>query len=191
MANLSFSGFRLVGGTALSLKYGHRTSIDIDLFSEKALENEWLVALLYKEFGKEKITGLRDYAFGVFCNIDGIKTDFMFWGDAFISDAGMHDTIRIADDADIFAMKLNAAFDRKSRKDFIDIALFLEKYSLKQGLEWYKQKFPYNDEIIPIKSLTHFDTADQQPDPELFLHYNWQDCKRDIIKAVQEYVENE
>jgi hypothetical protein len=107
MANPSFSAFRLVGGTALSLKYGHRTSIDIDLFSEKAFDNKWLVESLLKEFGKEKITELRDYAFGIFCNIDGIKTDFMFWDEEFIADAGVYDNIRIAADADIFAMKLN------------------------------------------------------------------------------------
>lgn len=29
-----FNGFRLVGGTALSLQIGHRASIDIDLFSD-------------------------------------------------------------------------------------------------------------------------------------------------------------
>jgi hypothetical protein len=29
-----FASFRLVGGTALSLYYGHRMSVDIDLFSD-------------------------------------------------------------------------------------------------------------------------------------------------------------
>jgi hypothetical protein len=31
--------FSLVGETALSLLYGHRKSIDIDLFSDKLFEN--------------------------------------------------------------------------------------------------------------------------------------------------------
>lgn len=30
-----FKGFRLVGGTSLSLQLGHRESVDIDLFSDK------------------------------------------------------------------------------------------------------------------------------------------------------------
>jgi len=34
MAAEAFDSFRLVGGTALSLQVGHRTSIDIDLFSD-------------------------------------------------------------------------------------------------------------------------------------------------------------
>lgn len=31
--------FALVGGTALSLLYGHRMSVDLDLFSNKSFEN--------------------------------------------------------------------------------------------------------------------------------------------------------
>ncbi|HUZ61302.1 MAG TPA: nucleotidyl transferase AbiEii/AbiGii toxin family protein [Hanamia sp.] len=31
--------FSLVGGTALSLHYGHRKSVDLDLFSNKPFEN--------------------------------------------------------------------------------------------------------------------------------------------------------
>ena len=33
-------GFSLVGGTALSLLYGHRKSIDLDLFSNEPFEND-------------------------------------------------------------------------------------------------------------------------------------------------------
>lgn len=34
MAEPVFNEFRLVGGTALSLQLGHRTSVDIDLFTD-------------------------------------------------------------------------------------------------------------------------------------------------------------
>jgi len=44
--------FNLVGGTALSLKYGHRTSIDLDLFSTEDFEHEPLIESLQKTFGK-------------------------------------------------------------------------------------------------------------------------------------------
>ena len=36
MAAPEFNNFRLVGGTALSLRLGHRASIDIDLFTDVA-----------------------------------------------------------------------------------------------------------------------------------------------------------
>ena len=34
MSEESFAPFRLVGGTNLSLRYGHRKSVDIDLFTD-------------------------------------------------------------------------------------------------------------------------------------------------------------
>lgn len=35
MQATAFNGFRLVGGTALSLQLGHRISVDIDLFTDR------------------------------------------------------------------------------------------------------------------------------------------------------------
>ena len=42
--------FNLVGCTALALKYGHRLSIDLDLFGE-SLENEKVITSFSNEFG--------------------------------------------------------------------------------------------------------------------------------------------
>ena len=41
--------FSLVGGTALSLLYGHRISIDLDLFTETPFSNEDIITCLKKE----------------------------------------------------------------------------------------------------------------------------------------------
>jgi len=35
--------FRLVGGTALSLLFGHRQSIDLDFFTDEPLEKDLLI----------------------------------------------------------------------------------------------------------------------------------------------------
>ena len=40
--------FSLVGGTALSLTYGHRKSVDLDLFSNKPFENAVIIDALKK-----------------------------------------------------------------------------------------------------------------------------------------------
>ena len=42
--------FSLVGGTALSLLYGHRLSVDLDLFSNKSFDDEVIVNSLEKKF---------------------------------------------------------------------------------------------------------------------------------------------
>lgn len=44
------SDFLLVGGTALSLQYGHRISVDLDLFSTIEFDNKTIVSALEKEF---------------------------------------------------------------------------------------------------------------------------------------------
>lgn len=41
-----FGELRLVGGTALALQYGHRTSVDLDLFGRVELGNDEFLALL-------------------------------------------------------------------------------------------------------------------------------------------------
>jgi hypothetical protein len=44
------SGFSLVGGTALALKFGHRNSIDLDLFSEEDFDHAAVHTLLQNIF---------------------------------------------------------------------------------------------------------------------------------------------
>ena len=39
-----------LGGTALSLMYGHRVSIDLDLFSNNPLPNEIIIEVLKNKF---------------------------------------------------------------------------------------------------------------------------------------------
>lgn len=47
------SNFYLIGGTALSLKYGHRISIDIDLFGHVEFDKEAIIKALENKFGKD------------------------------------------------------------------------------------------------------------------------------------------
>lgn len=186
-----FEHFRLVGGTALSLRYGHRISEDIDMFSNQDFDNVELEKLIRFYFIEKETGDFRKQPFGLFCLIENIKADFIFWGDEFIDDFETSEGIRIASDKDIFAMKLSAAMNRGAKKDFIDLALLLQNYSMGQGIEWYKKKFPYNDEIIPLKTLTDFERAEEQTTPILLNSKNWETCKTIIIEAVKGFVENE
>lgn len=49
--------FSLVGGTALSLLYGHRKSVDLDLFSSKSFDNTIVVKVLEKNLKNLSLTG--------------------------------------------------------------------------------------------------------------------------------------
>jgi hypothetical protein len=182
--------FYLVGGTALSLRYGHRRSDDIDLFSDSDFDNNELEKLIRFYFFEKESTDFTHTTFGIFCHIDGIKVDFMKWSEPWVGSPELIDGIRIAGDNDIFPMKMQAAMSRGAKKDFIDIALLIEQYTLAKGIEWYRKKYPYNDEIIPVKSLTDFERAEDETGPALLQSKSWPDSKQTIINAVKEIITN-
>jgi len=68
--------FYLVEGTCLSLRYGHRKSIDLDLFSPVNFDVERIIRVLEKEFKdfQYRNTGSN---IGVFGFIDNVKVDFV------------------------------------------------------------------------------------------------------------------
>jgi hypothetical protein len=67
--------FRLVGGTALSLLYGHRKSIDLDLFTDQPFEKNVIIDALEDAFGR--ITSLNERKNIYQCIIQNIKVDFV------------------------------------------------------------------------------------------------------------------
>lgn len=68
--------FNLVGGTALSLRLGHRISVDLDLFSHEIFENEIVVNALKLYFGNRlQLNSTLNNKLGIFCFIDDVKID--------------------------------------------------------------------------------------------------------------------
>ena len=59
--------------------------------------------------------------------------------------------------ADIAAMKLEAISARSVKKDYWDIAELLNIYSLAQMIDFYEERYPWND-IKPImERILRFD----------------------------------
>src|SRR4051812_21039970 len=75
MAVPELKDFYLVGGTALALYYGHRKSIDLDLFSTTSFRDEEILPAL------EKFPGFAynnvHNPVGIFGFINDIKVDFV------------------------------------------------------------------------------------------------------------------
>lgn len=61
--------FALVGGTALSLLYGHRMSVDLDLFSNKPFDNATIIEALKNTFQNGFLMEEKAPRFGIFCYI--------------------------------------------------------------------------------------------------------------------------
>lgn len=134
--------FSLVGVTALALKYGHRTSVDLDLFYNKKFEQQPIINSLIKKFGKGYGTESKYTRWGIFCYIEQIKVDIVYYPHPLIADIEEIEGIRMYSDADIIAMKLNAILGRGTKKDFWDLYELLQHYPLKDMIPFHEKKFP-------------------------------------------------
>ena len=68
--------FSLVGGTALSLKYGHRISVDLDLFGNSELDKKNIITVLEKNFRKDFTYTTNRLDWAIFCR-QNIKIDIV------------------------------------------------------------------------------------------------------------------
>lgn len=183
------NNFRLVGGTALSLLYGHRKSIDLDLFTDKPLDKEILAEVLSDNFGHIEITNDRSKSIYQ-CIIQGVKVDFVSVKDPFLNPIQLLDNIPFADTKDLIALKLNAVKGRGVKKDFWDLAKLLEFYSLENLFQFYHDRYSYDDTFAVIRSVIYFDDAENTIDPESLDGMTWMKVKSTITKAFDDYYKN-
>ena len=78
----------------------------------------------------------------------------------------------------------------KSKKDYWDIAALLDKYPLEEMLKIFKHKFPQVDTGFIIHSLTDFEKADAEPDPDAFINKTWDEIKLQLTMEVRNYTGN-
>jgi hypothetical protein len=185
MSNPYFGEFYLVGGTSLALQIGHRESVDIDLFGHKELE-ELEVSDFLSNLGKVQI--LKRSRNILIYTIDGIKVDLVNYRHPWLYPSLNLENLRLADQRDIAAMKLNAISGRGSKKDFIDLHFLLNKYSLSDMIGYYNKKFIDGSEFLVLKSLTYFEDADLDETPKMLFPIEWEEVKRAILREVKNYL---
>jgi predicted nucleotidyltransferase component of viral defense system len=189
MSMPQLNNFCLVGGTALSLKLGHRISIDLDLFQTTEIEVERLIKLLQQEFKSDFEYENLKINYAVFCKINKVKVDLVQYTHPIIADIEVIDGIRMFSNKDIAAMKINAILGRGVKKDFWDLFELLKLYSLNDIINFYNQKYPNQQLLISIpNALTYFEDADDSPDPIGLLGQNWEDIKEFIRARVSDFL---
>ncbi len=181
--------FSLVGGTALSLKLGHRISIDLDLFSNEKSDISKLNIVLQNNFGSNFINENLHIDFAIFCTIQNVKVDILHYPYLPISKIEVVDGIRMYSNMDIAAMKINAILGRGQKKDFFDLAELLKHYSLNEILDWYNQKYKSQQLLISIpNALTYFEDAELSPDPISLNGQTWEAVKKMLQQRVREFL---
>ncbi|MBC7552980.1 MAG: nucleotidyl transferase AbiEii/AbiGii toxin family protein [Taibaiella sp.] len=188
MAMPELSSFYLVGGTALALYYGHRKSVDIDLFSTVDFSAEALIPIIEKHFSDFAYS--RPNNIGIFGFIGEIKVDFVRYQlHPMIGAPIFEESIRLMSIEDIMAMKVAAILKRAVKKDFWDIAELLNEYTIDQVIKNYYRKYPNQQLLISIpQALTYFEEAEESEQPISLKGQTWKKVQQKIQKSVAQYL---
>ncbi len=189
--------FRLVGGTSLSLRLGHRESVDIDLFTEQEYGTiDWrtIYDLFRTHFPyaetRSQADGLHSFGESFYLGkseSERVKVD-LFYTDPFLFPAERIDDIRMAVLDDIVAMKTDVVLRGGRKKDFWDLHELFGSYSISQMLDLHKQRYPWtHDRKTLIANFTNFSLADGDYDPNCLKGKYWEVIKMDFIDRLQEY----
>ncbi len=172
--------FYLAGGTALALHLGHRISVDLDFFIQK----NFIEATILASLPQAKVQFQSEQSLDLI--VEGVKVSFMQYDYSILEKFVQYEKIDLASILDIACMKLTAISSRGSKKDFIDLAFILEKYSLPTLFEATARKYrgiEYSTAHL-LKSLTYFADAENDPDPIMLIDKSWEQTQQEIKRKV-------
>ena len=182
MKEESLQPFALASGTALALRFGHRTSIDIDLFTCAAFDAPEIAEWLKLVYGMKESKTAENTVRGI---IEGIKIDLIAHRYPLINPFEEEDGLRMFSREDIAAMKLNAITNRGCKKDFWDYAELLQIYSRDEMLAFYARKYADDSLWNVEQSLAYFDDAESNPDPRDLRGRSWEEIKRIVLASIR------
>lgn len=194
MENPVFDPFYLVGGTSLSLRLGHRKSVDIDLFTNAPYDSldfsvfEKFFQDNYKYYYCSDRTGIvgfgRSYYVGE-SEDENIKVD-LFYHDEIVDPCDRMDNIRIASLEDVIAMKVDVVSRSGRKKDFWDLHELLNTYSVSEMIEFHKYRYEYtHDRNQIVANFTNFSCADEDLDPVCLKGKEWELIKLDFVERIK------
>ena len=181
MGDEGLRDFHLVGGTALALRFGHRVSVDIDLFSVELFDSAALAEHLGQAWGMTEGEALRNTVRGI---ISGIKVDCITHAYPLLGPVERVAEVRMASLADLAAMKVNAIANRGGKKDFWDLAELLRHFSVDELLAFVQRKYQGDSVWNARKSLCYFVDAEEDPPPRDLRGMGWEEVKSFIVSRV-------
>jgi len=176
----ALEGFYLAGGTGLALHFGHRRSIDLDLFREDAFESSVLRDRLR---GLDGLARVALAAGTAHLTLHGVKVSFLHYPYPLIFPPRSYGRLTVADPRDIACMKIEAIANRGSRRDFVDLYVAAAEFGLAQIFEWFTTKYAavaYNRMHV-MKALTYFRDAEDEPLPDLMIPIDWSSVTRFFV----------
>lgn len=176
-------GFYLSGGTGLALHLGHRRSVDLDLFGGSDFDPAELQTRLRDLKG---LTIRRAGRGTLHLTLHGLLVSFLHFPYPLLFPLAQFEALAVADPRDIACIKVNAVAARGNRRDFVDLYVAAQQYSLGEILQWFEVKFastPY-DRMHILKALMYFKDAEEQPMPDMLLPLEWSEVTRFFVSEV-------
>ena len=170
------AGFYLAGGTGLALEFGHRVSVDLDLFTEDHFQPHAIRDRLREAPALRTIQMAPD---SLDLEIFGVKISFLRYPYPRLFPTRRFMALEVADPRDIACMKLDAVASRGSRRDFIDLYFLLREYKLPELLELFDAKYAAAspNRVHMAKALTYFADAEDEPPPHMLATADWDRVK--------------
>ena len=168
--------FVLYGGTAVALRFGHRTSVDFDFFANRPLDADRLLGEL-RLLSECDVMQRAPNTLTVSVMRDGpIKLSFfggITFGRVGVPEETNDRVVTVASSLDLLATKLEVLLERTQAKDYHDVECLLRGgLDLKEGLgaaiSLYGAQFPPAD---CVKALTYFKGGDLETLPEEVMQF--------------------
>ena len=164
-------GFVLYGGTAISLRLGHRLSMDFDFFTDRSLDQQalrlgvpWLSHAAVLQDAPDTLT-VQVAGDSLDADDELVKVSFfgaITFGRLADPDMTADGVAQVASAEDLLATKLKALLQRVEAKDYLDIAALLDSGArLDRGLAGAKALYgPAFQPSECLKALVYFHGGD-------------------------------
>lgn len=181
------NSFGLAGGTSLALRFGHRKSIDLDLFSTNEFTPSQIDELLQLDY-RQHYTYTGNNKYMLFCRMHNVKVDFVTHPFELIQPYDVIDDIRFFSASDVAAMKLFAVCKRGTKKDFYDVYELLNHFSKQMLLQLFVQKYGEDKLIFLAKSIVYFEEAEETDEPEILnKEVTWKKVKKKLESTFNKF----
>ena len=178
--------FYLTGGTTLAEFYlQHRLSEDLDFFSEKEFDSQFISVFLkknIKRLGIKKVEYQQSFnrnLFFLYTDSEVIKTEFTFFPFSRIEKKTKRNTLSIDSLTDIAANKIFTIYQKPRARDFIDLYSIIKKtnWTIPDLVKKAKIKFDWHIDYLQLSS--QFLLAQEVKDYPIMIkkidHHIWQD----------------
>jgi hypothetical protein len=167
------SAFYLAGGTGLAVHFGHRRSVDLDLFSASHSDEQRWLATLSNSLAGFELASIAPGTLHFACH--GTKVSLLAYRYSLLFATESFEGVRVADPRDIACMKISAVASRGTRRDFVDLYFASERYGFSHLLDLFERKYAEvrYSRIHVLKSFAYYVDAEKDPMPDMLVAVSW------------------